>query len=843
MRKLKLFFSWQSDTPDNHKLMRKGIEKACKKLKEKNGYNIVYDESTRGEAGSPDIVDIIEKKIDHCDIFIADVSPIATKGCKLISNSNVMLELGRAFSVLRYQKIIIIAKKDGWRQNELAFDFSHRAIIQIDVNDENIYYSLIRSSAEFAYKNPESIFDVDDQVLYSDFAISKNIKSGKYLPKVFLERKDFKEHFRYFADPFLFSNLVYERISKLNFERMNRLRRIKGLNEFDVDVSTFKPSNEILDFSSLFQLGQRLKQYLKEKNIEFNGRQDNENYLNSSKIGRKIVDISFILSRIIMLTGNAGQGKTNFICDFVQNVLLKRRIPFAYLNGYEIDANNIEKSFLDILCPGRDISWNQCLGELKNYCEAKQRPMIFIIDGLNENLSPRDFSQHLETFLKVILLQNNIKVIMSCRNQYYQEHFENLAKTFVENMIVEKNIYSELRENDEDKLLNNYLSYFHITARIENYAKDKLTKDFLLLRIFCEANNNKSLGYVHHLKRDELFMQYYSSMCNKVVKSVDWPTGINLANIELNDFFLEIVHYMINNDKFFNVPLDELCRSFSTEQKTIFSRFLDENILLRKDLSENKGPFGKQEVVNFTYDAFRDFLLAHYIINELSKDVVATTSAINKYTNKDHQLREGIIPFLFVYAMNSHNNNVISIIKQLDWYIEVFDNLIWDVDEQNINDGDITLLKQRLANNPAGIAPNLIFWGHWRLNDHPHLNIKLLIEYLESLDDEALTNFMEMVWSTSHHEKFNYRQEKSERDQLIDLFDQLIGDDKLFKDEDAHLLFVIFLFVAVVSGKSAQDIYLKYLIKRGNMSKTIEISEKSNSQKVKSYVESLVKII
>ena len=63
----------------------------------------------------------------------------------------------------------------------------------------------------------------------------------------------------------------------------------------------------------------------------YNG--SNESYLNSTKSKRRIEDLSYLISRICLLTGEAGQGKTNFICDYVQNVLLKRHIPFIYIKS------------------------------------------------------------------------------------------------------------------------------------------------------------------------------------------------------------------------------------------------------------------------------------------------------------------------------------------------------------------------------------------------------------------------------------------------------------------------------------------------------------------------------
>lgn len=76
MRRLIVFFSWQSDIPQNHSKIKNGLEKACKRLSKELCCEVVYDESTCGEPGSPKIDDVVEKKIDLCDVFVADATPV-----------------------------------------------------------------------------------------------------------------------------------------------------------------------------------------------------------------------------------------------------------------------------------------------------------------------------------------------------------------------------------------------------------------------------------------------------------------------------------------------------------------------------------------------------------------------------------------------------------------------------------------------------------------------------------------------------------------------------------------------------------------------------------------------
>lgn len=136
---IKLFYSWQSDLSGNQtrSVIQGSIEAAVKSMKDT--VEIIADRDTKGEYGSPDIVETIFKKIDECDIFIADVSIInrfyavneegkPIKAIKTTPNPNVLLELGYAAHVLGWEKIICIMNTDFGKIRELPFDLIQKRV-------------------------------------------------------------------------------------------------------------------------------------------------------------------------------------------------------------------------------------------------------------------------------------------------------------------------------------------------------------------------------------------------------------------------------------------------------------------------------------------------------------------------------------------------------------------------------------------------------------------------------------------------------------------------------------------------------------------------------------------
>ena len=72
-----IFYSWQSDTKDSsRKIIEKALAEAKKKLLDNKGISIETDHSTLGEGGMPSIDQTILRKIDNCDIFLCDLTPV-----------------------------------------------------------------------------------------------------------------------------------------------------------------------------------------------------------------------------------------------------------------------------------------------------------------------------------------------------------------------------------------------------------------------------------------------------------------------------------------------------------------------------------------------------------------------------------------------------------------------------------------------------------------------------------------------------------------------------------------------------------------------------------------------
>lgn len=134
---MKIFWSWQSDHPGkvSRHFIKNTIERALKELKSTPKIDepirkAQLDHDRKGVPGSPDLANIILKKIKNSDVFIADVTPIGSSDNthqKPIMNPNVAIELGYSLATVTDRGLIMILNKHYGDRNSLPFDLAHKA--------------------------------------------------------------------------------------------------------------------------------------------------------------------------------------------------------------------------------------------------------------------------------------------------------------------------------------------------------------------------------------------------------------------------------------------------------------------------------------------------------------------------------------------------------------------------------------------------------------------------------------------------------------------------------------------------------------------------------------------
>ncbi|MDE0627588.1 MAG: hypothetical protein OXH99_14435 [Bryobacterales bacterium] len=125
-----VFYSWQSDLCETRSVIESALRTAVRNLNRECILEEArrVDQDTAGVAGWPDIASTILKKIEECEVFVADLTPIngPKPDGRLTPNPNIMLELGYALATGEGRTRIICVVNDTYLPNadmrELPFD-------------------------------------------------------------------------------------------------------------------------------------------------------------------------------------------------------------------------------------------------------------------------------------------------------------------------------------------------------------------------------------------------------------------------------------------------------------------------------------------------------------------------------------------------------------------------------------------------------------------------------------------------------------------------------------------------------------------------------------------------
>jgi hypothetical protein len=145
-----VFYAWQSDlSPEiTKKPIRKAAEDAIKELGREAAIEDSprLDSDTKGLSGHPEVAKTIFEKIDNAAVFLADMTLVAEftthdKRKKLVSNANVLHELGYAAARMGWDRIVLVMNTVFGEPDALLFDIIHRRHpLDFKIKDEDPAY-------------------------------------------------------------------------------------------------------------------------------------------------------------------------------------------------------------------------------------------------------------------------------------------------------------------------------------------------------------------------------------------------------------------------------------------------------------------------------------------------------------------------------------------------------------------------------------------------------------------------------------------------------------------------------------------------------------------------------
>lgn len=470
------------------------------------------------------------------------------------------------------------------------------------------------------------------------------INDGKYIPGIFVELNESKEVLRYFiysrkwkkrlikSFNFVYDNAYGDILRKacVNPGVRFHLSRIVPLEEIKKAVSSafelhnnFRNSN--VEFKSEYKESQILFEILRYPYTEALG------YLKQYSEAAN--------GKYFILTGSAGNGKTNLLCS-ISELLIRLKEATIFLNARDIEGDVLEFLFSELKLPNIYKKHKDIYLYLVNLLLTIQHRYLFlIVDAINEN--DRDgFGNQIATFINKIAAYSRVKVIVSCRNEYYKERFR---KCLVEKVGIPAFEF-DLKEQHYtfaaiNRIIRAYSQYFNYSGSISPAVQNVLSEQLLLLRIFFEVSKDSNVD-VLSIRKHEIYAQY--------IEIIKQNNGKYIEKV-----LDTVADAMIENENYDEISLTGLEKAGISSD--IIKKTVDSSILLSKKLISHEGTIARNEteVVYFVFDEMRDYYLARRILlKNVSADNIdgeAILENIKRLKATGASCTEGIIHYCYIF--------------------------------------------------------------------------------------------------------------------------------------------------------------------------------------------------
>ena len=374
---------------------------------------------------------------------------------------------------------------------------------------------------------------------------------------------------------------------------------------------------------------------------------------------------SYLRKNYMVMTGTAGNGKSMLLCSIAEQ-LQKNKETVLFLNARDIN-DDLNSYLLTLGIPCNKEKNMYIWWRLESILHFLSRKNIYIlIDAINEN-NKDVFLESFANQLEKLLRFHRIKVIVSCRSEYYIAKYR---KHMITSGTEQQACYMDLQEDKytyeaRERLLFNYARHYGFSGDLSENVKEKIVNQLLLVRLFFEVYANKSED-VFELNKFELYKRYIE-LCD---------------NYELKKMIQNLTKYMFDFKQYTNIPLTKITQAPNRYE------LIDSSILICRTIidEKDKGTLLEEpeEVINFVFDEMRDYFLTRHMLNVYKdKNGNIDYSKVKKYVqelNKQSaQCLEGVTNYLFCHCISENNTLMINfllfdLIKRRDDQIDAYMN-------------------------------------------------------------------------------------------------------------------------------------------------------------------------
>ncbi|WP_424244250.1 hypothetical protein Dip510_001451 [Elusimicrobium posterum] len=316
----------------------------------------------------------------------------------------------------------------------------------------------------------------------------------------------------------------------------------------------------------------------------------------------------------LLLSGQAGAGKTHLLCDFIENNFKKNEgLSFLFFGRDFHDTSFWGTGLNSIFKNFSEKNKNNFLKELNENAKTKKCRNIIVIDAINETINSKFWKQNLPLLIKDIKKHSNLGLIISIRSSFSSIYLtKKIRNTFIE----------EEHRGFGYKTIeacNKYLGKFSIPIP-ETPVFNMNFSNPLFLYLFCRAFQKRNQTNKEIFRGHEGFTYIFETFVRSVTKAFAERHNIPLGKGKnIWDKVIEkIAEEMVNSgtDRILESQLIKIVEdAFPTNDSRSLIQDLESNVVINRIPSYRS----KDIYIVFPFQKFSDHLIARYIFKEYYK--------------------------------------------------------------------------------------------------------------------------------------------------------------------------------------------------------------------------------
>ena len=375
----------------------------------------------------------------------------------------------------------------------------------------------------------------------------------------------------------------------------------------------------------------------------------------------------------LLLTGEAGQGKTHLFCDVGQRAVQANR-PALVLLGGRFSGRQVWSAIAEQLGLGH-IGSEEILGGMQAAAEASGAPFLLLIDALNEAADPIAWQAELPGLLAEVAQNPWISLGVSVRSTFRP-------------VVLPSDGLSSIAKVDHPGFKGRELEaterFFDVFG-LEQPRIPLLTPDFtnpLFLKLYCEGLKGLGLsaplvGGTEHFS--DVFKRYLMWKQNRIVSRLKLDPATRPVEQAI-DAFCEALS-ADNRDSLPYVRSSEIVNDFAPGHckwpDTLFGQLLSEGVLTA-DVARHPSTDKPVHIVRFTYQRFADHRVVATLLKPFNGDLARLRDALKAGKPMRKHVLKAPASWIEAFSVQLPEQFGVELLDAARWRLDSFTRHLWD---------------------------------------------------------------------------------------------------------------------------------------------------------------------